>query len=335
MRVVEHSAGLLEAIADARHEAQQSFGSQRLILERYIPHARHIEFQVLADAHGHVLHLFERECSTQRRHQKIIEESPSPFLDADLRSRMGTAAVNAARAAGYENAGTVEFIVDPERRDFYFLEMNTRLQVEHPVTELVAGLDLVQWQVRIAAGEALPFSQESLNQRGHAIECRLYAEDPANNFLPATGRLLRFIEPEGPGVRVDAGFTSGDEITLHYDPLVAKVITWAEDRSAAIQKMISALRATVLLGLTHNGQFLQDVLASPDFQAGEIYTTWVEDCFGDWRPPQCDLPPEVLAAAAMTQFQPGPAGSVTAQLPDGGRDPYSPWRVANPFRMGE
>ena len=335
MRVADSPDGLLEAIADARHEAQQSFGSPRLILERYIPHARHIEVQILADAYGKVLHLFERECSTQRRHQKIIEESPSPFLNYDLRERMGATAVAAARAVGYENAGTVEFIVDPERREFYFLEMNTRLQVEHPVTELVAGLDLVQWQVRIAAGEALPFSQASFSQRGHAIECRLYAEDPANNFLPATGRLLRFIAPEGPGVRVDAGFTSGDEITLHYDPLVAKIITWAADRPAAVQKMISALRETVLLGLTHNGQFLQDVLASPDFQAGNIYTTWVEDCFGDWQSPQCVLPPEVLAAAALTQFQPGPSGPANAPPPDGGPDPYNPWRVSNRFRLGE
>ena len=335
MRLVQDASALIEAIADARHEAQQSFGSGRLILERYIPHARHIEFQILADTHGKILHLFERECSTQRRHQKIIEESPSPFLDEELREQMAFAAVAAARAVGYQNAGTIEFIVDPERREFYFLEMNTRLQVEHPVTELVAGLDLVQWQIRIAAGETIPFEQNALSQRGHAIECRLYAEDPANNFLPSTVSLLSFVEPKGSGVRVDTGFTSGDQITLHYDPLVAKVIVWGEDRSKAIHKMNSALQETVLLGLTHNGQFLQDVLSAQEFQAGDIYTTWVEDCFGDWQPPQCLLPPVVLAAAALTQFQVNSDHSTAVPQPTSKQDPYSPWRVANGFRLGE
>jgi len=336
MQVVERPADLSEALATARREAGHAFGDQRLILESYIPQARHIEFQVLADAHGKTLHLFERECSVQRRHQKIIEETPSPFLDPELRERMGAAAVAAARAAGYRNAGTIEFIVDAQTREFYFLEMNTRLQVEHPVTELVTGLDLVQWQLRIANGQALPFHQESLNQRGHAIECRLYAEDPANNFLPATGPLLRFIEPGGPGLRVDSGFTSGDEITIHYDPLVAKIIAWAEDRPGAIRKMSTALKETVLLGVIHNGQFLQDALSSAEFQAGAVYTTWVEDHFGDWQPPECSLPPEVLAAAALTQFQSATAStSSTAPTGADGRDPYSPWRVSNGFRLGE
>ena len=333
MRVARSTADLPDAIADARHEALNAFGDQRLILERYVPRARHIEFQVLADQHGRTLHLFERECSIQRRHQKIIEETPSPFVDAEMRARMGAAAAAAAQAVGYCNAGTVEFIVDPERREFYFLEMNTRLQVEHPVTELVAGLDLVQWQIRIAAGEPLPFRQEELTQRGHAIQCRLYAEDPANNFLPAIGRLLHFAEPQGPGVRVDSGYASGDEITIQYDPLIAKIIVWAEDRPAAIRRMLSALRETVLLGVTHNGAFLQDVLSTPDFQAGEVYTTWVEDRFEDWRPPQCDPPPEVLAAAALTQLLPSRSnGSSDGRLPQG-RDPYSPWRQANGFRL--
>ena len=193
----------------------------------------------------------------------------------------------------------------------------------------------MQWQIRIASGEALPFEQTDLHQRGHAIECRLYAEDPANNFLPATGPLLRFIEPEGPGVRVDTGFTSGDEISIHYDPLVAKISAWAEDRPAAIRKMQSALRQTVLLGLTNNDQFLQDVLASPAFQAGEVFTTWVEETFGDWQPPLCALPTEVLAAAALTQFQAVQPGFVDAGRADGRRDPYNPWQIANGFRLGE
>ena len=333
MRVVWQAAELEEAIAAARREAQHAFGDQRLILERYIPNARHIEFQVLADAYGHTLHLFERECSVQRRHQKIIEETPSPYLDPDLRERMGAAAIAAAQAVGYQNAGTIEFIVDPAQGAFYFLEMNTRLQVEHAITELVTGLDLVQWQIRIAAGEPLPFQQADLQQRGHAIECRLYAEDPANNFLPATGPLLRFVEPQGPGIRVDSGYSSGDEITIHYDPLVAKLVVWAADRPAAIRKMSAALRQTVLLGLTNNNFFLQDVLASSDFQAGSISTTWVEETFADWQPPQCALPPEVLVAAALAQSRPGAAAPVeTARA---GNDPYSPWRAPSGFRLGE
>jgi 3-methylcrotonyl-CoA carboxylase alpha subunit len=332
MRVVHAASDLVESIAAARREALHAFGNQRMILERYIPHARHIEFQILADNYGRVLHLCERECSVQRRHQKIIEEAPSPFLDSDLRERMGKAAVAAAQAVGYQNAGTIEFIVDADSREFYFLEMNTRLQVEHPVTELVTGLDIVQWQLRIASGEALLLAQDAIHGRGHAIECRLYAEDPANNFLPAAGPLLRFVEPKGLGVRVDSGFTSGDEITVHYDPLIAKLIVWAEDQPAAIQKMEAALRETILLGVTQNIQFLQDVLADPDFRSGDIYTTWVEDHFGDWQPPKCALPPEVLAAAALIQFQDPAADSQGAPA---GSDPYNPWRVSSGFRMGE
>jgi 3-methylcrotonyl-CoA carboxylase alpha subunit len=332
MRVVQAASELVESIAAARREALHAFGDQRMILERYIPHARHIEFQILADNYGRVLHLCERECSVQRRHQKIIEEAPSPFLDSDLRTRMGKAAVAAAQAVGYQNAGTIEFIVDAESREFYFLEMNTRLQVEHPVTELITGLDIVQWQIRIASGEALLLTQDAIHGRGHAIECRLYAEDPTNNFLPATGPLLRFVEPKGPGVRVDSGFTSGDEITVHYDPLIAKLIAWAEDRSAAIRKMEAALRETILLGVTQNIQFLQDVLADPDFRSGDIYTTWVEEHFGDWQPPQCALPPEVLAAAALLQFQ---APTADSQGAPPSSDPYNPWRASSGFRMGE
>jgi len=332
MRVVGEGADLASAIDGARHEALQAFGDQRLILERYIPNARHIEFQILADAYSNVLHLFERECSVQRRHQKIIEESPSPFLDASLRNEMGQAAVTAARVVGYKNAGTIEFIVDPQTRRYYFLEMNTRLQVEHAVTEQVTGLDLVQAQFRIASGERLELTQRDLQSRGHAIECRVYAEDPANQFLPATGRLLRYIEPKGPGVRVDSGATTGDEISIYYDPLISKVITWAEDRTSAIRKMEAALRETILLGVTQNVQFLQDVLADPDFRSGTYNTTWVENRFTDWQPPQCALPPEVLAAAALIQFQPD---EVEGQGTSVQYDPYSPWGISSGFRMGE
>lgn len=332
MRIVWKKAELSEAMASARREAKRAFGEDRLLLERYIPQARHIEFQILADQYGRILHLFERECSVQRRHQKIIEETPSPLLDESLRAEMGAAAVQAAQVTGYQNAGTVEFIVNPVAREFYFLEMNTRLQVEHPVTELVTGLDLVQWQIRIAYGEPITFTQEQVLSRGHAIECRLYAEDPAHGFLPATGPLLRFVEPKGPGVRVDSGFTSGDDITIHYDALIAKIIVHANERESAIRKMQSTLRETVLLGITTNWQFLQDVLAHPDFLTGRVYTTWVEEQFEGWQPPDCPLPAEVLVAAALTQYQ---APAETMVSPKANPDIYSPWRVANGFRIGE
>lgn len=338
MRVVNQGDQLGEAVASARREARAAFDDERLILERYVPRAHHIEFQVLADDQDNVLHLFERECSIQRRHQKIIEETPSPLLDRTLRAQMGAAAVAAARAAGYRNAGTVEFIVDPEARSFYFLEMNTRLQVEHPITEMVVGLDLAQWQIRIAAGEPLPFRQEELAQRGHAIECRLYAEDPSNRFLPATGKLLRFVEPKGPGVRVDTGVATGDEISLYYDPLIAKLIVHAESRANAIRKMLAALGETVLLGITTNWQFLQDVLGHPDFGAGKAHTTWIDEEFAAWEAPRCELPAEVLAAAALSEAQileAAGAPVLTEETGTGTTDPYSPWRSANRFRVGE
>ncbi len=331
MRVVLEETGLKEAVAAARREALHAFGSERLLLERYLPLAHHVEIQVLGDQHGNLLHLFERECSVQRRHQKVIEETPSPVLDQSLREEMGTAALAAAGAIGYFNAGTVEFILNPATREYYFLEMNTRLQVEHPITEMVTGLDLVQWQIRIAAGEQLPYRQEDLRQRGHAIQCRLYAEDPSAGFLPATGPLLRFIEPGGPGVRVDSGFTSGDEISIHYDPLIAKVIVQAEDRAGAIHKMLDAMRSTVLLGVPTNWQFLIDVLGHPDFQEGQVHTTWVETTYPEWQPPDCSIPPEVLVAAAMTQFQ-SPVGRQAVQS---GRDLFSPWRASSGYRSGE
>ncbi len=341
MRVVWKADQLPEAVAAARREARNAFGDERMILESYIPQAHHVEIQVLGDNYGKLLHLFERDCSVQRRHQKIIEETPSPLLDDELRQEMGAAAVAAAQAVGYTNAGTVEFIVDPARRAFYFLEMNTRLQVEHPVTELVSGLDLVQWQIRIGTGERLPFVQAQLRPRGHAIECRLYAEDPSNGFLPATGRLLRFIQPQGPGIRVDSGFASGDEVSVYYDPLIAKVIAYAQDRAAAIRKLQFALRETVLLGIPTNWQFLQDVLAHPEFQAGSVHTTWIEEQFQGWQPPQCPLPPEVLVAAALSEFQTQQAGSspiypvpYEGERP-AGSDPFSPWRAGNGFRLSE
>jgi len=329
---------LAEALSGARREAKAAFDDERLVLERYVTRAHHVEFQVLADHYGHTLHLFERECSVQRRHQKIIEETPSPLLDGALRDAMGSVAVAAATAVGYRNAGTVEFILDPDTGEFFFLEMNTRLQVEHPITEMVVGVDLAQWQIRIAAGEPLAFSQGDLRQRGHAIECRLYAEDPANRFLPATGRLLCLSEPKGPGVRVDTGVTTGDEVPVYYDPLIAKLIVHAEDRAAAIRKMQATLRDTVLLGVTTNWRFLQDVLAHDAFLAGAVHTAWIDQEFSEWEAPQCDLPPEVLIAAALSEAQILQAGGATVAPPEAeanGTDRFSPWRITNRFRIGE
>src|SRR5512133_1387395 len=276
MRIVWEADDLSEEIQAAKREALHAFGDERLLIEKYVPNAHHVEFQVFGDQHRNLVHLFERECSVQRRHQKIIEETPSPLLTPELREEMGKAAVAAAKAVNYYNAGTIEFIVDPDTLKFYFLEMNTRLQVEHPVTELVTGLDLVHWQIRVASGERFPFDQSHFTQRGHAIECRIYAEDPANGFLPSTGKLLQYIEPEGPGIRVDSGFTVGSEVTHFYDPLLAKLIVHAEDRASAIQRMQAALKEFIVHGVVTNIDFLQSVLAHPDFAHGKVTTRWVE-----------------------------------------------------------
>ncbi|MCS6845165.1 MAG: acetyl-CoA carboxylase biotin carboxylase subunit [Caldilineales bacterium] len=342
MRIVHDPADLPAALGSARREAANAFGDDRIYLEKLVPNARHIEFQVLGDHHGNAVHLFERECSVQRRHQKIVEETPSPLLDDDLRRRMGEAAVAAVRAVGYVNAGTLEFLVDPATRQFYFLEMNTRLQVEHPITEQVVGVDLVKLQIRIAAGEPIPFRQEDLSQRRHAIECRIYAEDPANGFLPSIGKVLRAVEPVGPGVRVDAGITTGDEVTVHYDPMIAKLIALGEDRDDAIRKMDWALRHYVILGVTTNIPFLRAVINHEAFRRGEATTQFVDRYFADWRPPQADPPDLVLAAAALSELlesatlraAPLAVGAAAPSAAAGG-DPYSPWRSLVGFRVGQ
>ena len=343
MRVVNEGSELHDAIESARREALNAFGDERLLMEKYVANAHHVEFQVFGDQHGNLVHLFERECSVQRRHQKIIEETPSPLLTPELREQMGEAAVAAAKAVGYYNAGTVEFIFDPDLSTFYFLEMNTRLQVEHPVTELVTGLDLVHWQIRVAAGEHFPFAQSYFNQRGHAIECRIYAEDPANGFLPGTGTLLQFIEPRGPGIRVDSGFTAGDEVTHFYDPLLAKLIVHAETRGAAIQRMGAALKEFIIHGVVTNIDFLQVVLRHPDFANGNISTRWVESNLEsgsllpeDQQPPALHLLAAALADLTVVNPQsktlaPGASAGVVNQNDP---DPYSPWKVANGFRIG-
>jgi acetyl-CoA carboxylase biotin carboxylase subunit len=326
MRVVDSDKEMGEAIESARREALHAFGDDRLLVEKYIPNAHHVEFQVFGDKHGHLVHLFERECSVQRRHQKIIEETPSVLLTPALRNRMGEAAVAAAKAIGYHNAGTVEFIVNPDTLEYYFLEMNTRLQVEHPVTELTTGLDLVQWQIRVAAGENFHYQQDQLTQRGHAIECRVYAEDPANDFLPGTGKLLQYIEPRGPGIRVDPGFRAGDEVTHFYDPLLAKLIVHAEHRIAATQKMQAALREFIVHGVLTNIDFLQDVLAHPDFVNGNASTRWVEGVF-NWNPPP-EPSFESLVAGSLAEFTIKNRKSEIVNE----HDPYSPWKTLSGFR---
>ncbi|WP_137939354.1 biotin carboxylase N-terminal domain-containing protein [Chitinivorax sp. B] len=273
MRLVERGGDLLDGLRSARSEALHAFGSQELILERAILNPRHVEFQILADQHGQVLHLGERDCSIQRRHQKVLEESPCPVMNPTLRQRMGEAAVAAARACGYVGAGTVEFLLAADQQ-FYFLEMNTRLQVEHPVTELVTGLDLVEWQLRVASGEALPWQQSDIALHGHAIEVRLYAEDPRQQFLPQTGPILAW-QPAN-DVRIDHGVQVGDCISPYYDPMIAKVIAHGTTRQDAARRLIRALDHTALLGVLHNQQFLADLLRHPAFLAGETHTGFID-----------------------------------------------------------
>ena len=278
MRIVHRAEEIPRAIEAAASEAKSAFGDSRVYWEKYLVQPRHIEIQILADKQGNIIHLGERECSIQRRHQKVIEESPSVIVTPELRQRMGQAAVAAARACGYINAGTVEFLVDKER-NFYFLEMNTRLQVEHPVTELVTGLDLVKAQLRIAAGVPLRWQQEEITQSGHAIELRIYAEDPKNNFLPSAGQLSVYREPHGPGVRLDSGVYEGAQIPIYYDPLLAKLIVWGQTRHEATNRAIRALNEYIIAGVATTIKFHCWALQHPSFQAGEISTHFVDDHF--------------------------------------------------------
>jgi acetyl/propionyl-CoA carboxylase alpha subunit len=325
---------VLPALESARREAQKAFNDPRVFLERYIERGRHIEVQVLADSHGNTVHLFERECSAQRRHQKVIEESPSLLLNDVRRAAIGKAGVDAAKAVGYVNAGTVEFIATPAG-EFFFLEMNTRLQVEHPVTELVTGLDLVQLQMRVASGEVLPFTQNDLSQRGHAIECRVYAEDPASGFLPATGAILRFVPPDGVGVRVDSGVQTGDSVTIHYDPMIAKIITYGSTRMDALERMRGALLRTVVQGVTTNIPFLLTLLSHPTTIAGELDTTFIDSHLSELIPPAPDLDDAALIALALSESAVQQLVVATAiggtVLPES--DPYNPWARQDGFRL--
>jgi acetyl/propionyl-CoA carboxylase alpha subunit len=279
-------------MASASREAAAAFGDGRVFVEKYIREPRHIEFQILGDSHGNAVHVFERECSIQRRHQKIIEETPSPAVTPELRSQMGTAALAAAQAVKYRGAGTVEFIVDPSGK-FYFLEMNTRLQVEHPVTEMTAGLDLVREQLLIAEGRKLGYAQSNLTQSGHAIECRIYAEVPEENFRPDTGRIEVFEPPSGLGIRLDSGVRQGSEVSYHFDPMLAKLIVWAPERQAAIRRMKRALDDFVLLGVRNNIAFLRRVISTDDFAAGRLDTGFLD------RHPKVFIAPDSVPMEAV------------------------------------
>jgi propionyl-CoA carboxylase alpha chain len=305
MRVAHDDAELREGFSGAQHEAKASFGDDRIFIEKYIEQPRHIEIQILGDAHGNVVYLGERECSIQRRHQKVIEEAPSPFIEPETRAAMGAQAVALARAVGYRSAGTVEFIVD-RHRNFYFLEMNTRLQVEHPVTELVTGLDLVELMIRIAAGEPLPFDQQAVRQQGWAIEARVYAEDPSRNFLPSIGRLVRYCPPEGAGVRIDSGVFEGAEISLYYDPMIAKLVAYGADRAMAIGRLQDALDGFYITGVRHNVPFLAAIAASERFHAGALSTDFIAETFPHgFAPPAKPVMADraILVAAVLAELR--------------------------------
>ncbi|MDI3386998.1 acetyl-CoA carboxylase biotin carboxylase subunit [Streptomyces sp. B-S-A8] len=324
MRLTRLESALLEEIAAARREARASFGDDTLLVERWVDRPRHIEIQVLADTHGNVVHLGERECSLQRRHQKIIEEAPSVLLDEATRAAMGEAAVQAARSCGYVGAGTVEFIVpgdDPSA--YYFMEMNTRLQVEHPVTELITGIDLVEWQLRVAAGEQLPYSQDDITLDGHAVEARICAEDPARGFLPSGGTVLALREPQGDGVRTDSGLTEGTEIGSLYDPMLSKVIAYGPDRATALRRLRAALARTVTLGVPTNAGFLRRLLAHPAVVAGELDTGLVERVADELV--DASVPDEVYEAAAAVR-----RAELTPEV-GGWVDPFS---VPSGWRLG-
>lgn len=331
MREVHHEADFLDQLAGARREAINAFGDGTVFLERLLLQPRHVEIQVLGDSFGHLIHLGERECSIQRRHQKIVEESPSVALTPALRAEMGAAAVRIAQAAGYMNAGTLEFMLDSDRR-FYFLEMNTRLQVEHPVTELVTGLDLVRQQIRIAAGEPLDIAQEAISPRGHAIEVRLYAEDPQQNFLPSTGTISTYVPPSGPGVRVDSGVQSGDEISQYYDPMIAKLIVYGEDRPAAIARLRDALRQQAVFGVQTNASLLLAIADHPAFAEGQTYTNFLETYSLLETSPQeaQSLDPYPLYAAALFDMS---STSVSNAAQNGTFQSRNPWQTLGAWRL--
>ena len=330
MRIVHSQDKLEESIESAKRESKSAFGDDTVFLEKYLDKPRHIEFQILSDEHGNTIHLFERECSIQRRHQKIIEETPSPVMNPDLREKMGLSAVSAAKTVGYTNAGTVEFMLDGNL-NFYFMEMNTRLQVEHPITELTTGIDLVKWQIRIASGKELTLKQNDLFQRGHAIECRIYAEDPSNGFLPSVGTLEKVEVPTGPNIRDDSGIHTGMKITPYYDPMLAKLVAYSENRHECINKMIWALSRYVILGVTTNVPFLKKVLEHEEFKKGNITTHFIENYFKDWTIKKRGLPLDAIIALAIYDSMHSKTEETVRYKEE---DPHSPWKRVGRWRVG-
>jgi len=334
MRIVSDEKALVPSLESGMREAKSAFGDDSVYLEKYIEEPRHVEIQVLADQHGGIVHLFERECSIQRRYQKILEETPSMALNPKLRAKMGETAVKAMRAAGYNNAGTVEFLLDRDGR-FYFLEVNARLQVEHPITESVTGIDLVRQQILIASGARLSLRQGDLSQRGHAIEGRIYAEDPRANFRPSSGRIAFLQEPAGPGVRFDSGIFVGWDVPVHYDPILAKLIVWAEDREAACRKMTAALDGCVILGIHTTVGFLRDVVGHPEFRAGRTTTAFIEKHFPSWGTGEGEQERQRLAlAAAAYDAQTPPAGQASAAPLGIKTMTITPWATLGRWRTG-
>ena len=330
MRLVRSSAELRSALEAGIREATTAFGDGSLYLERYLEEPHHVEFQVLADHHGNAVHLFERECSVQRRYQKIVEETPSPTLTNELRTEMAEAALRVIKACSYTNAGTVEFLVDSEGR-YYFLEVNARIQVEHPITELVTGIDLVRQQILIASGQRMRLRQEELRQRGHAIECRIYAEDPEQDFLPSFGKILLVHEPSGPGIRNDSGIYTGLEVSMHYDPLLAKLIAWGEDREQARLRMRAALAEYAILGIRTQIPFLRALIDHPAFIAGQTTTDFIARHFPVFRQPATSSWAEeaALVAVAISEFE-------SAQAPPAeGRRRFSPWLDLGSWEIGQ
>lgn len=330
MRIIWSKGDARSAIESGMREAQVAFGDPSVYVEKYLERPRHVEIQILADNFGNAIHLCERECSIQRRHQKIIEESPSVILDEDLRRRMGETALKIVAISGYSNAGTVEFLVDSDR-NFYFLEVNARLQVEHPVTELVTGIDMVHAQLRVAAGEALWLKQEDIRQNGHAIECRIYAEDPGQNFLPSAGKILFMREPSGPGIRHDCGVMTGSDVSVYYDPILSKLIALASDREICRKRMASALADFPILGIRTNIEFLHKIITHPEFASGNLDTGFIERNLPDWSPSaNTEYNRRALIAAALYNSLNNnrKSGFISAQtIP-------SPWELLGDWQIG-
>ena len=330
MRVVYSANELLAAIEAGRREAKSAFGDDSVYLEKFIEEPRHIEFQVLADNHGNAVHLYERECSIQRRYQKIVEETPSVALDNELRKKMGEVAVTVVKSCNYSNAGTVEFLLD-KNKNFYFLEVNARIQVEHPITELVTGVDLVKQQIHIASGEKLTFGQEDVSQRGHAIECRIYAEDPFNDFLPSFGKILYVHEPIGPGIRNDSGLFSGIEIPMHYDPLLAKLITWGENRDHARKRMAVGLSEYAILGIQTQIPFLKAVINHPQFIDGNTTTDFIPHYMSDWQKEglETQFRDKALMVAALDMISHTKRTAISQE-----KQTITPWQTIGDWEIG-